>query len=132
MDLVMAPTSPKEKNTNLYRVFYVEASTTLSTPAMHSEVGDEESDEHDTTVTSNYVTGVKNTVVRLSVDKAEKNIEHIQRTGSTLMSYQTLKVREPPNLVFVQDGKQIGVLRPPFDETDYARTVVRIDKVDEN
>ena len=114
----------KQKETDLYRVWYVEVDTTLRTPDTDSE--EEDRDAHDDKVTSYYFTRVKSTFVRLSPDEAELKIEHIQSTGSTIMCSNVLKIEPRTPLIVVQSGKLLKYLQSC---NMYDITVVRIDKV---
>jgi hypothetical protein len=117
----------KQKETDLYRVWYVEVNTTLRTPDTDSE--EEDGDAHDK-VTSHYWTWVKRTFVRLSPDIAEMKIENLQRAGCTTMSrneaIETSDIESHRGLDVVQAGRHVGYLNP----TDMdSMIVVRIDKV---
>jgi hypothetical protein len=117
----------KQKETDLYRVWYVEVDTTLRTPDTDSE--EEDGDAHDDKVTSYYFTRVKSTFVRLSPDEAEIKIDVIKSSGSTLMDSKVLKIEPRTPLIVVQSGKLLKYLESC---NIYDIKVVRIDKVDEN
>jgi hypothetical protein len=113
----------KQKETDLYRVWYVHVDTTLRTPDSDSE---DEDDDAKNMVTSYYFTRVKSTFVRLSPDEAEAKIKNIRDSGSTWLSRKAANFTPLYALNIIQSGKRIGYLNST--NTDNL-TVVRIDKV---